>query len=439
MKESLSFMESIIDKVSDTIIVGCSGGPDSMCLLHLLNENHYHIVCAHVNHNIREESKEEYEFLECFCQEHNIIFEGMELENDKTHDEYYYRKKRYSFYKALAKKYNAKFVATAHHGDDLIETILMRINRGSTMKGYLGFPKIYDEYGIKFIKPLIFYTKDEIINYDEKHDVPYRIDESNTSNKYTRNRYRNKVLPFLKEENKDADKKFLQFSEELESANEFINRYTKDAMKENYDGTSIDLKQFLLLDEYIQRRELEVIFSDIYRDDIDSLTKKHMDLIIELLKTKKNSTIDLPKAITLKLEYDKLRIIREQSETESYDIELEDSVELPNGYIVKKIDESDDTSNNIIRLNSDSISLPLRIRNFKKGDKMTIKNMENEKKVTRIFIDSKVPSSLRKTYPILVDNDGNILWLPGLRKSKFDNEKTQKYDIILWYTKKGED
>ena len=112
------------------VVIGVSAGPDSMCLLNLLHSNDYKIVCAHVNHNIRAESTTEYKFLKKYCEKNKIEFEGLELEKS-NHNESYYRKKRYTFYKELADKYKTKYIMTAHHGDDLIETILMRISRGS--------------------------------------------------------------------------------------------------------------------------------------------------------------------------------------------------------------------------------------------------------------------------------------------------------------------
>ena len=109
MEQSLELLKSIINKTTDFIIVGCSGGPDSMCLLNLLYKNNYKIVCAHINHNIREESKEEYSFLKQYCNTYNIPFEGIELKKE-SNNEYYYRKKRYDFYKKTAQKYNTKYI-----------------------------------------------------------------------------------------------------------------------------------------------------------------------------------------------------------------------------------------------------------------------------------------------------------------------------------------
>ncbi|MCR4581719.1 MAG: tRNA lysidine(34) synthetase TilS, partial [Bacilli bacterium] len=152
--------------IDGNIIVACSGGPDSMFLLHVLKQKGYSVICAHVNHNLRPESKEEYEYVESYCKDNNIIFEGTELHDlPKVNTELKAREKRYEFFKSLIKKYKAKYLFTAHHGDDLTETILLRIVRGSTLNGYAGFNIITDKKDYKIIRPLVYLTKDEITKY----------------------------------------------------------------------------------------------------------------------------------------------------------------------------------------------------------------------------------------------------------------------------------
>ena len=125
---------------NDTIVVGCSAGPDSMCLLHLLKEKtNYNIICCHINHNVRKQSAEEEEYLKKYCQEKNITFECYKITNwQENNFENEARKKRYKFYEEILNKYHTKYLFLAHHGDDLIENILMKISRGCNIEGYLG-------------------------------------------------------------------------------------------------------------------------------------------------------------------------------------------------------------------------------------------------------------------------------------------------------------
>ena len=200
---------------NDCIVVGCSTGPDSMALLDMLlrvrNKYNLKLIVAHVNHNIRKESYDEAKFLEGYCLDNNLIFESMIIEkygDDNFHNEA--RNIRYHFFEELIDKYNAQYLMTAHHGDDLIETILMRIVRGSNLSGYGGFREVvsYDNYTL--VRPLIKYTKAELEEYDKINNVTYFVDSSNSMDKYTRNRFRKYVLPFLKREEEDVHLKFLK-------------------------------------------------------------------------------------------------------------------------------------------------------------------------------------------------------------------------------------
>ena len=151
----------------DIIIVGCSSGPDSMALVDMLlrvkNKYQLSLIIAHVNHNVRLESYEEAEYIKKYCEQNDLIFETMIIEDygdDNFHNEA--RNIRYNFFESLVEKYEANYLMTAHHGDDLIETILMRMVRGSNLSGYSGFKKIVSMDGYKIVRPLIGFTKREL-------------------------------------------------------------------------------------------------------------------------------------------------------------------------------------------------------------------------------------------------------------------------------------
>lgn len=435
MDKSIEFLKTI-PIGTKTIIVGCSGGPDSMALLHILYEEGYDIVCAHVDHNIRTESKEERQFVETYCQDHCIKFEALTLEKTSS-NEFYYRTKRYTFYKELADKYDTPYIMTAHHGDDLIETVLMRISRGSTLKGYAGFPKIYDEGPYKIIKPLIFYTKSEILTYVEKNDIPYVIDSSNELDEYTRNRYRHIALPFLKNENPHVHERFLKYSERLEEAANFISESVTSAIEENYHNKTLDLIHFKKLNPFIAKAEMEYILRDFYGDDICHINESHLSIVLGLAHKNKNASLDLPKGLHIVKSYEELHFEKKSEEITSYEMELKEYNELPTGEITI-VQSSEDTSNYITRLNSQDLALPLYIRTRRNGDKMEIKNSNGSKKIKSILIDEKIPVDERDTLPLVVDSQNRIVWLPGIRKSKFDINKDKKYDIILKYTQREE-
>ena len=171
----LEILEKFKNFNGENIIVAVSGGADSISLLHLMirakETLNLNVVCAHVNHNVRKESEQEKIFVKDFCDKNGVIFEYMKIENygdDNFHNEA--RTKRYDYFEKLIEKYNSKYLLTAHHGDDLIETILMRIVRGASFKGYSGFSKEVDKGSYKIFRPLITVTKDDIYSYVEKNN-----------------------------------------------------------------------------------------------------------------------------------------------------------------------------------------------------------------------------------------------------------------------------
>lgn len=440
MEEVYNFLQKDVGiKMHDTIVMGISGGPDSMVMMHIFNslknKMNIKIVCAHVNHNLRKESEEEKEFIENYCHENNIPFEYLKIEkygDDNFHNEA--RSIRYNFFEKVIKKYNGKYLSTAHHGDDLIETILMRIVRGSTLKGYSGFSKIMKKNNYKIIRPLISVTKDEILSFAKENDIEYRIDKSNFKNVYTRNRYRNSVLPFLKNEDENVHLKFLKFSETLLEYNDFISKELKSAIKKIVKDNIINLDELKKVDHIIQNKVIYSVLESIYNDDLLILTETHVNLIFDLIKSKKaNAVINLPNNFVCKKSYNILSIEKQKDSIDSYEIELNNIVKLPNNMNVEIVKECEWTNNFCTRLSLKEVKLPLTVRTRQNGDKIRIKGMEGRKKVNNIFTNEKIKAEDRNIWPIVCDETGKVIWLPGLKKSAFDKNKNEEYDIILRY------
>lgn len=441
-------MDKVIDflvnevklKDGDTIVLGNSGGPDSMCLLTILlrlrEKYHLNIVSAHVNHNVRSESAAEKEFLMNYCKDNNVGFEAMTIErygDDNFHNQA--RKIRYNFFNDVVKKYDANYLMTAHHGDDLVETILMRMVRGSTLKGYSGFEKILDNGTFKTVRPLVFITKDEALKFDEENNIPYVIDKSNFKGKYTRNRYRMNILPFLKEEDPKVHEKFLKFSETLNEYDNFINNEIKRTIGRVYKNNKIEVAKYRELDPLIQKKIIYVILEEIYKEDLMVINDRHVKLIMDLLNSKRaNSKICLPHNVQVIKSYDEVLFTKEVKETISYEVELIKYALLPNGHKIEVVDDEESNNNNVCRIDSSEVSFPLYVRTRKLGDKMFLKKIDGYKKVKDIFIDCKIPTKDRDKWPIVVDSKDKIIWIPGVKKSKFTKLKNEKYDIILKYS-----
>ncbi len=440
MEEVYNFIrKEIYLEPKDTIIVGVSGGPDSMALLHIINEFKnkigFNLVCAHVNHNKRKESEQEQIDLKEYCKENNIVFEYIKIKewgDDNFHNEA--RSVRYNFFEELVENYGAKYLMTAHHADDLMETILMRIVRGSTLKGYSGFSRILDKGNYKIVRPLITVTKDEIEEFNKMNDIKYAIDASNNEDHYTRNRYRHTILPFLKNEEANVHKKFLKFSMTLLENNDYIDIEAKKVFNRVFQNGNLDIEHFKELEKVIQTKIIYNILEKIYGDDLLIIGDAHVELIFDLINSNKsNSVVHLPNNVIVVKSYDELTFSFDEDTYDEYEIELERLVNLPNGKIIEKVEESNDTSNYTIRLNSNEVKLPLYVRNRRNGDKIAVKGLDGHKKVNDIFIDCKIKTSDRTSWPVVLDSEDNIVWLPGLKKSNLDKKITEEYDIILRY------
>ncbi len=424
---------------NDRIVIGCSSGPDSMALVDMLlkirDKYNLFLVIAHVNHNVRKESYEEAEFLKDYCFINKLLFESMIIEeygDDNFHNEA--RNIRYNFFENLVHKYDANYLMTAHHGDDLIETVMMRIVRGSNLNGYAGFRNIVDMDGYKIVRPLINYTKKELEEYDQENEVKYYIDSSNDKDKYTRNRYRKYLLPFLKQEEMDVHLKFLKFSNFLNDASKFIEKVRDKTIKRVMEDEKILIDRFLEEDQFLQKEILYYLLSEFYQDDLILVGDKHIEIILDLINSRKsNSFINLPNDVIAKKNYNYFLLTRQTKIISSYEIEFDNYVLLPNNHYIEKISDISDNSNNICRLDSDDITLPLIVRSRRMGDKIKVKGLNGTKKVKDIFIDKKMSLANRDIWPIVLDSKGEVVWIPGIKKSKFDKKKTEKYDIILKY------
>ncbi len=432
-------MNEIDFKYGDAVVVGVSGGPDSMALLHMMTRLQksleLQIICAHVHHNLRKESDEEKKFIERFCANNSIVFEWYKIEkygDDNFHNEA--RSIRYNYFSKIVKKYNAKYLLTAHHADDLIETILMRIVRGSTLRGYSGFSKIVKMDDYKIIRPLINVTKDEILAYNKEYKISYVTDFTNFEDVYTRNRFRKYIVPAFKKEDNNVHEKFLKFSETLLEYNNYIDKEVQNKLINLYPQNVLNIEKFKKEEHVIRKKIIYYILEQIYQDDLMLITDQHAQLVYNLiLSDKANSEIYLPNNVRAVKSYDNFHIIQGNNTIDEYEIELINYMNLPNGFNIEIIEESDNDNNFYCRLNSTEVVLPLHVRSRQKGDRMYVKGMLGRKKISDIFIDEKIPLDERKMWPIVVDSEGKIVWLPGLKKSKFDKTKSEKYDIIIKY------
>lgn len=441
------------------IVVGVSGGPDSLALLHYLHSQkdrkNLSIVVAHVDHMFRgAESYEDALFVKRFCQEYEIPFEMRQIDVMKIMEatgkssQVAAREVRYQFYSEIMEKYDFRYLALGHHGDDQIETILMRLTRGSSGMARAGIP-FTRPFGTGVIfRPFLTVTKDEIEQYCKKHALNPRLDPSNLKSIYSRNRFRQQVLPFLKEENSQVHEHFQRFSEELQGDEAFMMELTKkhlnSVMTESEKGKiTIDIKTFLEMPLPLQRRGIQLILNYLYKEKPASLSAVHIDQVFSIIHHREPSgKLDFPNGLKVIRSYLQLTFQFQLIKAKPYSLKIVEPgmVILPNGgsiridYLDGEIPEFHHPYTALFHV--EVVKWPLVIRTRKIGDRMTLKGMQGSKKIKDIFIDQKVPVQDRDTWPVITDSEDCILWLPGLKKSSFEGiDYNAKQYILLTYNK----
>ena len=280
----------------DRIVVGVSGGTDSMsllnCLIKLKEEKlliYANLVVAHINHQIREEANEEEEFVKNFCGKNKIEFYSKRIDvlkvanNSKIGLEEAGRNIRYDFFEEICKKTNSNKIAIAHNKNDKVETVIMNFLRGTGISGLKG---IEAKRG-KYIRPLIECTRDEIENYCRECNLNPKIDKSNFDNKYTRNKIRNLFIPYVqKEYNPNIIETVSRLadiiSEEEEERNNYVKKiYNNILEEEGKKQIVLDLKGFNSQEKVIKSRLIRYTITKLF-GSAKGIEKIHIEDIIKL-------------------------------------------------------------------------------------------------------------------------------------------------------------
>ena len=282
-------------EMNDKIVIGVSGGPDSICLLHVLyalkEKLGIEIVVAHVNHMLRDVADLETEYVQNFCKKLGIecyVKKADILEISKTQKkgtEEVGRQVRYDFFDEVAKKTNSNKIATAHNSNDRAETVILNILRGSGLSGLKGIEPIRDN---KYIRPLINTDRQDIENYCNDNKLEPKYDKTNNENIYTRNKVRNTVIPYIKKEfNPNIIKTINRLSSLATEENEYLQAITKQEFKnlliEKTENIILDLHKFNSLNLVIKRRLILYTINEVLHTT-NGIEKVNIDDIIKLCK-----------------------------------------------------------------------------------------------------------------------------------------------------------
>jgi len=281
----------------DRLVLGVSGGPDSICMLDILykisKKINFEIVTCHINHGLRENAIKDEEFVknfcenirvECFIKHSNVkkIAQSQKLGLEETG-----RIVRYEFFNEILEKTNSNKIAIAHNSNDRVETIIMNLLRGTGTRGIIGIEKMNGKY----IRPLIEITRGEIEQYLKENNITARHDESNDDNIYTRNKIRNIVIPYIEKEfNPNIIETFKRLSDISAEQESYLEKQTQriyqqlcieEKIEKGNSEIKINLKEFNKQDVFIQKRLILYAISKIFGSS-KGIEKVHIDDIIKL-------------------------------------------------------------------------------------------------------------------------------------------------------------
>lgn len=385
-----------LDK-SKKYVIACSFGPDSMALLDAAIKEKLNIVVAHVNYRKRDVSQFEQDSLTTYCKERNIKIYILDLKGVKSEGNFqeWAREKRYDFFKEVLQKEDADAVLVAHQEDDLIETYLMQKMRGNFAKN----PGISGEIelkGIKILRPLLNYSKAFLAEYDKENNVPYSIDESNLKDDYTRNKIRHSIVEKM---NQDERKKILDEIKSLKTEKlSFRGKFLKD------EFLSLTYEEILFDIDYLMQR------TDCHRD----ISRKFVDEIKKAFSCNINHEVQITDKILLELDYDEVVFLNSEK-LKNYKYEFEKTFQ--NEFI--ELDFSEGAEDRGIV----NVCQKLIVKNCDLNDELIIKNYCSP--INRLFIDWKMPHYLRKIWPGIYDEKGNLLYVPRYRKNFKDEHKSK--------------
>lgn len=444
---------NLID-IEDKIVVAVSGGPDSICLLHVLHslmkEYKLQLFAAHLNHNFRGlDALMDAQYVANFCEELNII-SFIKSENvsryAKEHslsDEEAGRILRYEFFDEVAERVGATKIAIAHNQNDQAETVLMRLLRGT---GIQGLTAIHHGRG-RIIRPLLDVNRQEIEDYCLINKLSPRTDDTNLEPIYHRNKIRLELIPYLQEQyNPNIIESLAKTAEILKKDNDFMEEaawaeYQQVRLLAREGCLELSIEGINKLHHALQSRVLRLATGELVGKK-EALEFKHINSIIELIqKNETGKKILLPMGIIVKISYNKVIFTTEDQEDDGafhYELLEEDRIiidEIKGEITTKVVMRSDvkiiSREKYIKYFDYDKITKNLNVRSRKKGDRFWPLGLVGSKKLKDFFIDYKIDREKRNQIPLVCDGD-EIMWVVGYRISenyKITNE-TKKILVI---------
>ena len=413
------------------LLIAISGGLDSVVLFHLLHKLNYDVSLAHCNFKLRgKESDLDEEFIKNLNQISanqifTIIFDTEKYAKEhKLSTQIAARELRYNWFQKLITEHKFEYVLTAHHADDNLETFLIHLTRGSGLDGFTGIPKVNGN----IVRPLLAFSRKEILNYAKDNDIEWREDASNASNKYIRNKIRHQVLPVLKEINPSILDSFATTIENLQESKQIIEDRIENIASE------------------VLEKEANFIKIDIEKIKELSNSKAYL---YQLLKsyhfTEWNDVYDLLNAQSGKQVFSKThRLLKDRDVLILSKIDLSNSIEMafqieeeiteitnPIHLTFKEVIEKSTENKQTIYVDKDLLKYPLMLRKWEKGDYIYPLGMQGKKKLSKYFKDEKFSLIDKENTWLLCNAENQIMWIINHRQDRrFVKNKNLKISVL---------
>lgn len=420
---------------NQSVIIGLSGGADSMALLHILVSLGYKCIAAHCNFHLRaEESDRDELFVESYCRDNNIeyistSFDTYSYMREKSISlEMAARELRYNWFEELSLKFGVGQIAIAHHRDDSAETVLINITRGCGIRGLTG---IMPKNG-KIVRPLLCISRKEVLEYLNANRISFVEDSTNKEDDYTRNKIRLNIFPLLEEINPSVKQSIQHMTEYLSGVESIYLSYIAKIKTEIFDGKVIDLEKLL------QQSEAKTILYEIlYPYGFNS------DIIHQAFESINGISGKIFLAEKYRLIKDrKVFILEEKSKVtddEIFKIEENDNyIEKPLKLNISSLTKGENFSiekdKNSLYIDKELVNFPLYLRHWQQGDKFIPIGMKGRKKISDYFSDNKFSISQKESTWLLCSADNKIIWVVGERpddRFKITNKTVQMLKIEL--------
>ncbi len=428
----------------DRVVLGISGGPDSVCLFFVLlalkEEYNLEIHALHVNHCIRgTDADDDQAYVESLCENNNIPLKVLRIdipalvkESGRSTEEEarLARYQAFEDYATALDAYNpdtpATKIAIAHNADDNAETVLFHMARGTGLDGMCGIAPVRD----RIIRPLLSISKSEIMEFIASNEIPYCIDVTNSEIQYDRNRIRHNIIPELQEINSKSLEHITEMTERLTEIADYISMESHGLLQiAQSDGGKLRKRAIATAPKVIASHALKEYLSSFMpqRKDVSAV---HIDAILGLLNESGERQVQLPYKKTLIISYEEIYVIDDAEEpapeaTFTYrEFNYEQGMNYPVEAYTKWFD-------------CDKITDNVEIRTRLEGDYLTIDAAGNHKSLQDYFVDAKIPRHLRDSIPLVCDGN-HVMWVVGYRISehyKISNNTTRVLEIIYGGTK----